>query len=533
VSPDGQFVASGSADQTVRIWRLKTMSQVAVLPHSEWVWSIAFSPDGSNIATASEDGIIRLWDIKTETIIHSQLVHKDAVLSIRFHPARQLLLSTSRDGTTCLWDIQDDDDVVCLDGNGEAITEGVFSPDGTRFATSSVDGFVRIWSLDTKKEEMILPVDNKMALWTVVFSPDSNSLAAGSETGEIIIWNLVNQEPEKVLKGHVGSVQSIAYCPCGGILASASTDGRVIIWDTNTGSMQIELEDTGRSVWALAFTTDGRNLLTASPDFTMRLWDLESRTNVWRFSKHPDSVRAATFTSDNRSLITVSGANIYKWDIATNSPDWVMKIHTDTIRTMAVSRRSNLLATGAMDGRVQVLDISKGTVIATYNRNSPILTTVFNNTGTALYFSGWDTSIDIWDFIGNHKLGSLIGHSDRVRALELSPDGRFLYSAGDDGTVRRWDIAERRTTNFVDIQTQITSIRHHPSLGYLVAGTGDGRILWMDDNDLSVYMEIKAHLGHVGSLDFSSSTEDLVSSGSDEKVGLGHRSGQEGEYQAK
>jgi WD40 repeat protein len=62
-SPQGQVLASASADHTARIWDLSKPEQgpAITLQHDQWVWSVAFSPDGKRLATASSDKTIRVW----------------------------------------------------------------------------------------------------------------------------------------------------------------------------------------------------------------------------------------------------------------------------------------------------------------------------------------------------------------------------------------------------------------------------------------------------------------------------------------
>lgn len=63
-SPDGIRLASGSADQTVRLWDVKAKQCLRVLTgHSNWVWSVAFSSDSNYLTSGSEDRTMRLWDL--------------------------------------------------------------------------------------------------------------------------------------------------------------------------------------------------------------------------------------------------------------------------------------------------------------------------------------------------------------------------------------------------------------------------------------------------------------------------------------
>ena len=65
-SPDGEILATGSADQTVRLWNVDTAECLKTLhEHTAWVWSIAFSPDAQTLASSSEDETIKLWEVET------------------------------------------------------------------------------------------------------------------------------------------------------------------------------------------------------------------------------------------------------------------------------------------------------------------------------------------------------------------------------------------------------------------------------------------------------------------------------------
>ena len=65
-SLDGRFLASGSADATIRLWDVKMGECCRILQgHSQWVRSVAFSPDGKLLASGSEDRTIKLWEVET------------------------------------------------------------------------------------------------------------------------------------------------------------------------------------------------------------------------------------------------------------------------------------------------------------------------------------------------------------------------------------------------------------------------------------------------------------------------------------
>lgn len=282
-SPDGQRLASGSWDRTVKFWEVTSGKQLnPVASKMKEVQSLAFSRDGHWLATENSLNTVALRDPVTGQEIRALPSDKPLgalgsnwVYSIAFSPDGQLLASGLDDKTVRLWDVKTGQKVRDLTGLRRPVIYIAFSPDGRLLATGDDEKTIRIWDV-ASGEEIFKLSGHKKLINAVAFSPDGRWLASASADKTVKLWNLTAGHEVRTLTGHGSSVTSVAFSADGHWLVSGSWDKTMKIWNVETGQEVQSLSGHDRPVYAVAYDAGGRWLASGSEDGTIKLWRLDN-----------------------------------------------------------------------------------------------------------------------------------------------------------------------------------------------------------------------------------------------------------------
>jgi WD40 repeat protein/GTPase SAR1 family protein len=323
-SPEGQLLASFSADQPVRLWDPASDEPVlTLLGQSSWtqrsvagsadqrptpsgsaggtivisdrrtgkvyrvmngqtdsIKSSAYSPGGDRVAFGLADGTIQISNRYTGRVHRVLKGHTDSVISLAWSPDGRRLASGSADTTIRLWGPTAGKVQRVLTGQTAVATRLAWSIDGRWLVSGSADQTIRVWDPASGKAVLSLPEDPNCAQKTLAWSPDGHRLASGSADGTVWLWDLKVGNIKRPLYGHTNSVTSLAWSPDGRELASGSADHTIRLWDWRAGDSKCLLEDHTAPVCAFAWSRDSDFLVSVAMNCEVAFWNVSDRKLV-------------------------------------------------------------------------------------------------------------------------------------------------------------------------------------------------------------------------------------------------------------
>ena len=275
VSPDGKWAASGSWDNTAKIWDLETGAcRATLVGHTDRVNSVWITPDGKRILSGSVDKTICVWDVSDGKIVAKWQASEYTVYSVVPMSDGRRAISCG-DQTSKIWDVVKQQCLISLIGHTSMVRSVAVSKDEKRVVSGSADQTVRFWNLETG-ECLATLKGHSENVTSVQITEDGRFAVSGSDDKTVKVWDLEAQTCVGTLEGHQAEVLSVAISPDGDLIASAGfTDETIRLWDWKSGSC-LQVITNGDNVFpiSVAFSPDGSRLLAGTTDAEVSVYRL-------------------------------------------------------------------------------------------------------------------------------------------------------------------------------------------------------------------------------------------------------------------
>jgi WD40 repeat protein len=395
-SADGEWVATGAKDGSVRLWRVSDGEEIARIAHDGPVLAVEFSPDSARLAIAGSSGRIQIRSVEDPSEPRI-LNDPGSIRRLAYSPdGRYLAIGTENSPTVSIWDPLSGRLLARMEQT-HAARRLAFSPDGVYLASLDLSS-THIWRVPSG--ELYREVEHRSAgatgsralPWTLGFSADGRYLAIGGTFPFTAIVDFDRRTQSMIRE--TGSVTALRFVAAGHLLLAAS-ETKIYLLDLDRRHT-VHVFSHLAPIATIAVSTDGNRLAVAEREGSLRVWNL--RTKVAGFdARLPFAAQRIEFSADSRHLAAMGdGTPVFLYAVRDDGIELEARYDSGA-KAMALSPAGGYLASAGDDKIIRVRSIETGS-----------------------------------------ELESLVPGDVETTVLEFSPDGRQLMSAGLDGKVHRW-----------------------------------------------------------------------------------------------
>ena len=338
---NGYTFATGSADKRIRLWKTSANNNAELLPdnppldgHNDSVWILAFSKDGQNMASGSLDGTVRLWDLNLRIERLKLTGHTGGIKALAYTEDNRILAcGTGLDGILRLWDAGTSGQLSTLldhAGLNEAVT---FSSDGRTLASGgSEDQTIllsdvnKILNTDLTDNSLLHTLTGNrdgitaLALSSPARDPRSSSvpnrLVSGGKDARIHFLDVATGQKLRTPTSVESTVTALTFDPTNKSFFSGEENGTVREWNALSGMEQFNFRSSFNAITALAFSPFPRFLAIGDEMGKIRLLDFAEEREKYIFTQHTRKITSLVFAEDGDILVSGSeDGTILLWDM--------------------------------------------------------------------------------------------------------------------------------------------------------------------------------------------------------------------------
>jgi WD40 repeat protein len=311
-------------------------------------------------------------------------------------------------------------------------------------------------------------------------------------------------------EAHTEGVVGIIHLPGGQRIITCSVDGSLRMWNVKSGK-QIgdDWRDGDSGVWSIALSPDGKKVVSGSDDGAVRLWDIDTCKVIKKWTGHTMIVISVCWSRDGQRVLSGSlDGTARQWGVESGEtiPEPIeiilasIKTGHEEVWAVVYSPDTTLIATAGQDGpwttnpvesSVKIWDAKTGKLVATLKGHTDTVRCLaWTKDGKTLISGSCDLSIRTWNTTNWEQTAVLDEHTNLVVGIAISPNDRILASVSYDKTARFWNL---------DNGQPICSPLQHAAFGLCVSFSAGGKRLAAGCADKCAYLwDVAAILREAG-----------------------------------
>ncbi len=474
------LAANSVDDPPLASWH--TLVDIAYAPgvnrqfvHDSPINAVDVSPDGNYLLTGSDDGLVLLWDAASGEVVQRLDGHPASVLAVAFSPDGKWALSGSADDTAVLWNLRTGEMVQRLVGHKGDVSGVAFTPDGqyavTSEDTAAAPSDLIVWDLtngDIMRRFGSDEGSNQEGILDMALSSDGRTALvgqfsyAGTNEHTLALWDVSSGEPIHLFTEMDQTIEGVAISPDGRFGLAAAEGDLLTYWDLATGELVQRLQGHEGAVIAVSFSADGKQAISAGLDQTIIWWDLITGTIIRRLHSGEGEIHSLHFLGDTQAVTAATDGSLQIWDLTSawqlarwgadgsgHQPPAPGPETRGMGLTISPDGRYALSGGNDPDTDLILWDYETGTALRHMTGNEgSIFDIAFTPDGNQALTAMQDGTLILWDIAAALKPGSttgnvirrLEGHQGSVNSVEISSDGRYAISGSLGGGVIYWDL---------------------------------------------------------------------------------------------
>lgn len=311
-SPCGKIIATGSMDNTIRLWDADSGKSLGkpLIGHSKWISSLAWEPfhlvkpgESPRLVSGSKDSTVRVWNSSTRICELTMSGHTNSVSCVSWSGSN-IVYSGSHDKTIKAWDIS---------ASGKCIQTLKNHAHWVNHLSLSTDHAIRKGGFDyqsnrntpknTPEEELKANALKEYEKVAKLGGSFNERMVTASDDFTMYLWEpLKSSKPICRMTGHQKLVNHVSFSPDGRYIVSSSFDNSIKIWDGIKGTFIATLRGHVAPVYQTAWSADNRLLVSCSKDTTLKVWDIRTKKLAVDLPGHSDEVYAVDWSMDGKRV---------------------------------------------------------------------------------------------------------------------------------------------------------------------------------------------------------------------------------------